>query len=66
MMGLLISLLILLAIPIGIVILLVNVIGLALWLVQGVLGILLFIFKPFKWLLYLLLAATGIAWLTSD
>lgn len=65
-MGILWFLLILVALPIMIVLLIVNIIGAVFWFVRGIFSVLLFLLKPFKLLLYAVLAAAGFVWLTSD
>ncbi|MFT5612258.1 MAG: hypothetical protein ACI9LU_002768, partial [Polaribacter sp.] len=36
------------------------------WLIRGVFSLLLFLLKPFKYLMVGILAIAGIAWITTD
>ena len=65
-MGLLVFLLLMVALPIGIIVLLTNIVAFVLWIVTGAFKILFFILKPFKWLLYTILGVSGLVWITSD
>lgn len=65
-MGVVSFLLIAVAVPIGIIVLLVHLISFVFWLIRGVFSLLLLILTPFKWLLYSILVLLGIVWVTSD
>ena len=65
-MGLLVFLLLMVALPVGIIVLLTNIVAFVLWIVTGAFKLLFFILKPFKWLLYTILAVSGLVWITSD
>jgi hypothetical protein len=46
--------------------LVVSILSAVFWLIRGVFSLLLFLLKPFKYLMVGILAIAGIAWITTD
>ncbi|MFT6045034.1 MAG: hypothetical protein ACI9WC_000733 [Arenicella sp.] len=59
-------LLLLVCLPIMVGLLVVNILSAVFWLIRGVFSLLLFLLKPFKYLMVGILAIAGIAWITTD
>jgi hypothetical protein len=46
--------------------LVVSILSAVFWLIRGVFSLLLFLLKPFKYLMVGILAIAGITWITTD